>query len=75
MLHMRRNLPCGSRVGGQRQATRRHAPPEAFTLRSILVETGLCTPKECPRTGQMWEEKPDNWPEGRQTAGRSALYK
>ena len=32
------------------------------------------SPVECPRVGQVWEKKPDNWAEGRQRP-RTALCK
>ena len=31
------------------------------------------SPVECPRVGQVWEKKPDNWAEGRQRPRRTAL--
>ena len=49
--------------------------PEAFTSRSILVDRCMHISRESPKVGQVWGKKPENWPDGRQRPGRTALYK
>ena len=43
--------------------------------RSFHSKIHLCPPGESYRVGQVWKMKTDDWPEGRQRPGRTALYK
>ena len=72
---MRREAPWGQRSGDNSRPCGALLLPEAFTSRSILAQGCMPTPGEGPRVGQVWEKKPDNWLEGRQTSGRTDPYK
>ena len=67
------------KTGFSGQNSRENARPcESCSSQKPSLRDPSCSgasvhPGEAPRVGQVWEKKPGNWPEGRQTPRRTAL--
>ena len=72
---MHRKSPCGSKVKECCQAIMSLALPRSLHFKIHLGWGVFAYSGKGPSIGQVWKKKADNWPEGRQRHGRTALYK